>query len=118
MVQQAAAIERVPLLVRDFRFSSEGRSMIRESFRGAEVADLRGQPDGVSLQVRPRRGSGRPHCDRERWQVRHGKVHAEQRRRPQDLTHRPGNEAKPARYGRRQGAWCRDRSSARPLPRR
>ena len=37
-------------------------------------------------------------------QVRDGKIHAQQRGRPQYLTHRPGNEAKAVRDGRRQGA--------------
>ena len=38
-------------------------------------------------------------------QIRDREVHAQQGRRPQDLTHRPRNKAKAIRYGRRERAW-------------
>jgi len=45
-------------------------------------------------------------------QIRDREIRAEQGRRPQHLTHRPGHKAQAVRYGRRQGAW---RGTAREL---
>ena len=41
----------VRLPVRDLRLGAEGHGVARESLRGAKVANLRGQADGVSKQV-------------------------------------------------------------------
>ena len=51
MVQQAAAIERVRLPMRDLRFGGERGGLARESLRGAQVAGLGGEADGVGKQV-------------------------------------------------------------------
>jgi len=51
MVQQAAAVERVRLPVRDLRSRGERGGAAREGTRGAQVAGLDGEPDGVGHQV-------------------------------------------------------------------
>ena len=51
MIQQAAAVKRIRLPVGDIRFSREGRCVVREGLRGAQVASRRGEADGVSKQV-------------------------------------------------------------------
>ena len=51
MVQQAAAVERVRLPMRDLRFGRERGGLARESLRGAQVAGLGGEADGVGKQV-------------------------------------------------------------------
>ena len=51
MIQQAAAVKRVRLPVRDLRSGGEGRGVAREDLRGVQVAGLRGEADGVSQQV-------------------------------------------------------------------
>ena len=51
MVQQAAAIQRVRLPVRDLRLGGERGGLAREGLRGAQVAGLGGEADGVGQQV-------------------------------------------------------------------
>ena len=51
MVQQAAAVERVRLPVRDLRFGGERGGVAREGVCGAQVAGLGGEADGVGQQV-------------------------------------------------------------------
>ena len=51
MVQQAAAVQRVRLPVRDLRFGGERGGLTREGLRGAQVAGLGGEADGVGQQV-------------------------------------------------------------------
>ena len=51
MVQQAAAVERVRVPVRDLRFGGERGGVTRERLRGAQVAGLGGEADGVGQQV-------------------------------------------------------------------
>ena len=51
MVQQAAAVQRVRLPVRDLRFGGERGGVAREGLRGAQVAGLGGEADGVGKQV-------------------------------------------------------------------
>src|SRR5208283_4576379 len=47
MVQQAAAIERVRLPMRYLRFGGERGGLARQGLRGAHVAGLGGEADGV-----------------------------------------------------------------------
>ena len=51
MVQQAAAVQRVRLPVRDLRFGGERGGLARQGLRGAHVAGLGGEADGVGKQV-------------------------------------------------------------------
>ena len=51
MVEQAAAVQRVRLPVRDLRFGGERLGVAREGLRGAQVAGLGGEADGVGQQV-------------------------------------------------------------------
>ena len=51
MVQQTAAVQRVRLPVRDLRFGGERGGLAREGLRGAQVAGLGGEADGVGQQV-------------------------------------------------------------------
>ncbi len=51
MVQQAAAVERVRLPMRDLRFGGERGGVAREGLCGAQVAGLGGEADGVGEQV-------------------------------------------------------------------
>ena len=51
MVQQAAAIERVRLPMRDLRFGGERGSVAREGLCGAQVAGRGGEADGVGQQI-------------------------------------------------------------------
>src|SRR6266571_5804523 len=51
VVPQAAAIQRVRLPVRDLRPLGQGRGVAGEIPRGAQVAGLGGEPDGVGEQV-------------------------------------------------------------------
>ena len=51
VVEQAAAVQRVRLPVRDLRLGREGVGAAGERLRGAQVAGLGGQPDGVGQQV-------------------------------------------------------------------
>ncbi len=51
MVQQAAAVERVRLPVRDLRFGGERGGLAREGLCGARVAGLGGEAGGVGKQV-------------------------------------------------------------------
>ena len=51
MVEQAAAVQRVRLPVRDLRSGGEGFGVAGERLRGAQVAGLGGQADGVGQQV-------------------------------------------------------------------
>ena len=51
MIEQAAAIQRVRLPVRDLRFGGERGCLARAGLRGAQVAGLGGEADGVGKQV-------------------------------------------------------------------
>ena len=51
VLQQAAAVQRVRLPVRDLRFGGERGGLAREGLRGVQVAGLGRQPDGVGEQV-------------------------------------------------------------------
>ncbi len=51
MVDQAPAVERVRLPVRDLRVIGQGCGPVREGPRGGRVADLGGQPDAVRQQI-------------------------------------------------------------------
>ena len=51
MVEQAAAIQRVRLPVRDLRSGGERGGLAREGLRGGQVAGLGGEADGVGKQV-------------------------------------------------------------------
>ena len=51
MVQQAVAIDRIRLPVRDLRYGGQSGGLAREGLRGAQVAGGGGQPDGVGQQV-------------------------------------------------------------------
>ncbi len=51
MIQQAAAVQRIGLLMRDLRSGGEGDGPAREVLGGAQVASGGGEPDGVDKQV-------------------------------------------------------------------
>jgi hypothetical protein len=51
VIQQPTAVQRVGLAVRDLRTGGQGGGVPREGLRGAQVARLGRQPDGVGEQV-------------------------------------------------------------------
>jgi len=51
MVQQAAAVERVRLPVRDLSSGAQRGGVAREGLCGAQIADLDGEADGVGKEV-------------------------------------------------------------------
>ncbi len=71
----------------------------------SEVAARLGQDAGGTRLVESMNQIGDP-ASKDGRQVRHGEVHAEQRRCLQDLAHLARDEAQAVGNGRRQGVWC------------